>query len=138
MSAPRVLLPVIVIQKRRKMNENFKVKKIILHSKEPRIQFAAKEQLELLQGSRRMLLQILEIEAENPGDLIFVVTVDTNGNIRRTPFYLFTYRDKMLFQEGKYILRFDCVIELVGKNFEIEIVTESDKPFKVTAYYSLH
>lgn len=118
------------------MNENIKVRKFVFDDKNPRIKFNEEERLKLLRTSS-ILIQILEIETENPSDLIFVATEESiDGSRVETAEYLFSYRDKMLYQDGKYIMRLNYYIKTAGKYFELDILNHNGKPFKVTAYYS--
>ena len=119
------------------MNNNIKVRKFVFNEKAPRIKFTDEERMKFLQGSK-IVLQILEIQAQNPNDLILIVSTESMGNKSETATYLFWHRDKMLFQDGKYILRLDCVVDTTGTKFDLNMVTDNEKPFTVTAYYSVH
>ena len=120
------------------MNDNIKVKKFVFDDKNPRIKFTDQERIKFLQTIGSIVIQILEIETDNPSDLIFVATTELMGGKSENPVYLFSYRDKMLYQDGKYIMRFDYVLKTAGTHFELDFVSHSGKPFNVTAYYSAH
>ena len=42
----------------------------------------------------------------------------------------------MLFQDGKYILKTDDIkLDIMLAQYDIEVLSESNLPFKLTAYY---
>lgn len=120
------------------MNPNITVRKFVIDDKNTRVNLSEQERVKFLTTIGRIVIQILEIEADNPSDLILVVTTESSGAKRETPVYLFSYRDKMLFQNNKYIVRLDYVLNTVGTHFDIEVISESKQAFKLTAYYSAH
>jgi len=120
------------------MNENIKVRKFVFDDKNTSLKLSNQEKSIFLK-TNSIEIQILEIEADNPSDLILVVKKESSsGDKVEEPLYLFLYRDKMLFQNNKYIMRLDYVIDNLGVHFEIDVVSESQQPFKLSAYYSIN
>ena len=120
------------------MNSNIKIKKFIMDEQNSQAKISEPERVKFLTTTTKILIEILEIETDNPNDLILVVSTEANGGRKENPIYLFSYREKMLFQNNRYILKLDYQINTTGTHFNLDVVSESKSPFKVTAYYSTY
>lgn len=120
------------------MHRNIKIKKFIMDEQNPQAQISDQERVKFLTTTDKILIQILEIETDNPNDLILVISTEANGGKMENPIYLFSYREKMLFQNNRYILKLDYTINTSGTHFNLDVVSDNKKPFKITAYYSTY
>lgn len=117
------------------MKSNIKVRRLTFDNKNPK-QSLNKTDIEQVPGGiRKLVIEIAELETDNPCDIIIVVTAHNPGNLQTNPEYLYQYRDKMLFQDGKYIVRLnlDFFIEEVSQ-YDIEVIHEHERNFILTAY----
>jgi len=118
------------------MNQNIKVWKFVFDNKNSKQVLTPFEKKLWAYGSKKIIITTLEMEVSNPSDLIITFRTQVQGSDNISPMYLFLSRHLMLFQDGKYILKTDDIkLDIMLAQYDIEVLSESNLPFKLTAYY---
>lgn len=121
------------------MDENIKIRKFVFTETSPALMLSEEETKEFL-NRKSLRIELIEVQdIKNPSDLIIVIK---RGGITSstTPVYLYKYRAKFIYQEGKFILDTqdikEFLIEVGGHTLDIRIVAaDGINKYKIEMYY---
>ena len=117
-----------------------KIRKYLFNNEHPKLELPNQEKLFLMTSVIQLKIDLIEIETNDPNDLVFIISGNRNGANFIYNIYLYKYRSKMIYQNGKYILDTqnieDFKISTDSTEFEILVHSEDSSIFNLTAYHS--
>ena len=117
------------------MNGDIKIREWKLDNNNPSKIITPTDRNSLPYYNENFAVEMLEIETDNPSDIILCNTNESNGGKAETALFLYRLRDKMTYHNGKYIVRlnFDILNVNTSQN-TFEIKHDKNQEFKATAY----
>ena len=117
------------------MNPDIKVREWTLDNNNPSKIISPVDKNSLPYYSEDFAIEFLEIETDNPSDIIICNTREDNGGYMESAIFMYRLRDKMIYQNGKYIVRINFkFLNVNATQNTFEIKHDKNKDFKVTAY----
>lgn len=114
-----------------------KIRKFCFDNSINKLELSHEEKMWFLTTVDKLKIELIEIETYDPNEIILIIE---KHNIR-IPLYLYKYRSKMIFQNGKYILDTQSIedfkIDINISEFQISLHSENNSEFKLTIYYSI-